>query len=846
MVHLKVETAEHAQEVETDEAAVSIGRASRNTVRIADDQSSRQHCRLERLDDGSWKLVDLASRNGTYLNDKLVDEAPLHHGDRVRIGSTTITFELPEAEQAAAGPAEPEQGEQPEPQALKAIKLVFVAGSNRGRRVIVFEKLTTIGRRPSNDIIISDRGVSNRHAEVRRGPDGFILVDEGSRNGTFLNGRLVLRNRIAPGDQIRIGKTLIHVQAADAETTAQIAIETEGVVRDESGFITAVEGLDSPAAWPRAAGVLVAALLVAGAVVYGFRGQIGAWIGAGPQRAPDLLLRRGSFDGREAREAWKPDPSSDSRFEKGALALQLPSRGPMGALAACDYAEPLAIAREKRYVVAGRIRTDRLSGGLAGILATWGGEADWAPNASILLRPEPDGDSPWAIAERTLIPPPWADSLDVSCVAAANSGVALFDDVRVTDAHEPEELPRLAIGPLRLVMDTPVLFSLSHDETYIAAGAGVLVAPGQGAAALRQMQAQVASGYPKKGEGRYQVRSRAALPPQGIELFVEQTLSYRQGGLRLDYRVWTAKEARVEFAGLELPCPAAVLSQGVDVRTASGFYRSGRDERSFVAEDAYGLTWHLERGKVFLASEEALTVEGRTEGARGVVRIGRRDVSLRTAPLTVAFTVRGTTPEEERKVVSRLVAAERAARQGRYGEALGRYQEIAKLYPHRRATSETARRQLAVLRREAVDRLSAATRLLARAELTGEGRDFDAARAGLEPLVAGLQGTPHAPTIAEAVARCGKGREQAERRRLEGEARLLLSGAREQHASAQPHIARLYCRELLARYPDTDAAGDARALLEERDQPPPPKPAVPPAPKAGPTDAAPPKATPPR
>ena len=194
MVRLRVESAGKTREVETDETVLTIGRASRNTLEIHDDQSSREHCRLERRDDGSWTLTDLASRNGTLLNDQPIDQAPLRHGDLIRIGTTTIRFELPQADHAAAEAAEAqrEAAQEAGEQAPEAIKLVLATGPSRGKAVLVAEKLTTIGRRPNNDIVLAGRGVSNRHAEIRRGPDGFILVDEGSRNGTFLNGRLDL------------------------------------------------------------------------------------------------------------------------------------------------------------------------------------------------------------------------------------------------------------------------------------------------------------------------------------------------------------------------------------------------------------------------------------------------------------------------------------------------------------------------------------------------------------------------------------------------------------------------------------------------------------------------------
>jgi hypothetical protein len=46
---------------------------------------------------------------------------------------------------------------------------------------------TKIGKGPQNDIILADPAVSTAHAMIRRESQGYVLVDVGSRNGTFLN-----------------------------------------------------------------------------------------------------------------------------------------------------------------------------------------------------------------------------------------------------------------------------------------------------------------------------------------------------------------------------------------------------------------------------------------------------------------------------------------------------------------------------------------------------------------------------------------------------------------------------------------------------------------------------------
>jgi predicted component of type VI protein secretion system len=63
-----------------------------------------------------------------------------------------------------------------------------------------------IGRRPDNDIIVSDLGVSKQHAELRRSTAGrCTIIDLGSHGGTYVNGTRVYQQELNEGDVITIG-----------------------------------------------------------------------------------------------------------------------------------------------------------------------------------------------------------------------------------------------------------------------------------------------------------------------------------------------------------------------------------------------------------------------------------------------------------------------------------------------------------------------------------------------------------------------------------------------------------------------------------------------------------------
>ncbi|HEV2175876.1 MAG TPA: sigma 54-interacting transcriptional regulator [Terriglobia bacterium] len=79
---------------------VSIGRAQSNRLCIADIAVSRRHS-IIRADGAGFKINDLDSRNGTFVNGVPVKERALSHGDRIEVGDSVFLFLVEEGEAAA-------------------------------------------------------------------------------------------------------------------------------------------------------------------------------------------------------------------------------------------------------------------------------------------------------------------------------------------------------------------------------------------------------------------------------------------------------------------------------------------------------------------------------------------------------------------------------------------------------------------------------------------------------------------------------------------------------------------------------------------------------------------------
>jgi serine phosphatase RsbU (regulator of sigma subunit) len=84
------------------ETVVSIGRGPDNTIQIIDTRLSRNHTMMI-LNDSTWFLRDLKSKNGTLINgEKIEGDRPLAHGDRIQAGDSAFVFEQESAADTGA------------------------------------------------------------------------------------------------------------------------------------------------------------------------------------------------------------------------------------------------------------------------------------------------------------------------------------------------------------------------------------------------------------------------------------------------------------------------------------------------------------------------------------------------------------------------------------------------------------------------------------------------------------------------------------------------------------------------------------------------------------------------
>jgi pSer/pThr/pTyr-binding forkhead associated (FHA) protein len=164
-----------------------IGREGDCQLRLTNPHVSRHHAVIEMIN-GEWVFTD-TSRNGSFIAGRRVDKVVITDAVTLCLGDdadgATVQLVPDPTAHPSGGAASGEQAG------------VTLLRTPSGR--------LRIGRQPDNDVVLDDPLISRRHAELRRGPQGWQLVDLDSSNGTFLNGRRVNSATLAPGDVIGLG-----------------------------------------------------------------------------------------------------------------------------------------------------------------------------------------------------------------------------------------------------------------------------------------------------------------------------------------------------------------------------------------------------------------------------------------------------------------------------------------------------------------------------------------------------------------------------------------------------------------------------------------------------------------
>ena len=102
-------------------------------------------------------------------------------------------------------------------------------------------KSMTIGRGTENDLLVADKLASRIHCELSYKDGNYYIRDCDSRNGTFVNARLIKDCRINPGDRIRVGDMVIAVEASPRKGTVMVLRELNDEMAKGKGYHTILQ-----------------------------------------------------------------------------------------------------------------------------------------------------------------------------------------------------------------------------------------------------------------------------------------------------------------------------------------------------------------------------------------------------------------------------------------------------------------------------------------------------------------------------------------------------------------------------------------------------------------------------
>ncbi len=204
-----------------------IGRDAGNDIVIADSTVSGNHAVLT-YKDGVFRLRDVDSTNGTFVDGKKITETILPNNVAVRFGKVIYKFQVRQGLRPAVEPSLKRQPSIAEPVSHAQPKEAPAAWLDGGSGDALPLKLgkNTIGRQDDNDVTLRDSTVSRHHAVIFVERDVVTLQDLGSSNGTFVNNQRLskVRSRVEPGVNIRFGNqefTLRKDNASSDDTVHQ-------------------------------------------------------------------------------------------------------------------------------------------------------------------------------------------------------------------------------------------------------------------------------------------------------------------------------------------------------------------------------------------------------------------------------------------------------------------------------------------------------------------------------------------------------------------------------------------------------------------------------------------------
>ena len=186
-----------------DQGSFRIGSDPAAQVVLAGDGVLPDHAQLQLGPRGA--SLRIPPGNAVEVNGRKVDGViALRAGDALGFGGVQARLvAMPSAANGALGARLPaaDTGATAVRPVVPRYVLRAVSGEGFGRTQALHATLA-VGRADDAGLLLAGDGISRQHARLTPGDDGVTVEDLGSANGTFLNGRRILREIARHGDEI--------------------------------------------------------------------------------------------------------------------------------------------------------------------------------------------------------------------------------------------------------------------------------------------------------------------------------------------------------------------------------------------------------------------------------------------------------------------------------------------------------------------------------------------------------------------------------------------------------------------------------------------------------------------
>ncbi|HVT32372.1 MAG TPA: FHA domain-containing protein [Rhodanobacteraceae bacterium] len=192
-----------------EEGVMRVGSAVDCTVVLTAAGVAARHCEIETR--GGHSVVrPLASASPTVLNGRqITQETPLKPGDLLLFGR--IGCRIGSDRPAAAATMPPPSAKKTADEAartrvrntLPKFMLRGVSGPTFGKTFALAGTMV-IGRQNDSDIPVAAEEISRHHARLQVTPEGVLVEDMSSANGTFINDKRVQSGMLKPGEELRL------------------------------------------------------------------------------------------------------------------------------------------------------------------------------------------------------------------------------------------------------------------------------------------------------------------------------------------------------------------------------------------------------------------------------------------------------------------------------------------------------------------------------------------------------------------------------------------------------------------------------------------------------------------